>query len=149
MRFSVVPPIVAVLFLRATALLAQTPKEVIAIVGATNPNLSTVVKAGDLLYLSGQIGTVPLGRGLAPGGITAEAKQTLENIKRVVEAAGSSIERIVKCTVFLADIAEFGQMNDVYRTFWPKDPPARSTVAVAGLVLNARIEIECIGLAGK
>lgn len=127
---------------------AQTPKEVIAIPGATNPNLSAAVKAGDLLYFSGQLGTGP--GGLAPGGIKAETQKTLENIKRVVEAAGSTMERIVKCTVFLADISEFGAMNEVYRTFWPKDPPARSTVAVAGLAVpNARIEIECIGLAGK
>jgi 2-iminobutanoate/2-iminopropanoate deaminase len=131
----------------ATALVAQTPKEVIPVGGSPNPNLSTVVKAGELLYLSGQLGTGQ--GGLVPGGIKAETQKTLENIKRVVEAAGSTMERIVKCTVFLVDIGEFGQMNEVYRTFWPKDPPARSTVAVAGLVLNARIEIECIGLAGK
>ncbi len=144
--------VLAMLFaapLPAANLAGQVAKEVIAIPGAANPNLSAAVKAGDLLYFSGQLGTVPGGRGLAPGGIKPETQQTLDNIKRVVEAAGSSMERIVKCTVFLADINDFGPMNEVYRTFWPKDPPARSTVAVAGLVLSARIEIECIGLAGK
>lgn len=146
MRTVVLPMLVAAL-LPATNLSAQVAKEVLAIPGATNPNLSAAVKAGALLYFSGQLGTGP--GGLVTGGIKAEAQQTLENIKRVVEAAGSSMERIVKCTVFLADINDFGSMNEVYRTFWPKDPPARSTVAVAGLVLNARIEIECIGLAGK
>lgn len=139
--------IAALLPLRIAA--GQVKKEIIAIPGAANPVLSAAVKAGDLLYLSGQLGTVPGGRGLAPGGIKAEAQAALENVKRVAEAAGSSMERIVKCTVFLADIAEFGQMNEVYRTFFTADPPARSTVAVAGLVLNARIEVECIALAGK
>jgi 2-iminobutanoate/2-iminopropanoate deaminase len=66
----------------------------------------------------------------------------------VVEAAGSSMARVVKCTVFLADIADFRAMNEVYRTYFPTEPPARSTVAVAGLVLNARVEIECLALAG-
>jgi reactive intermediate/imine deaminase len=132
-----------------TAAIGQAKKEVMAIPGAANPNLSAAVRAGDLLYLSGQLGTVPGGRGLAPCGIKPEAQATLENIKRVVEAAGSSMERIVKCTVFLADISEFAQMNEVYHTFFPTDPPARSTIAAAGLVINARIEIECIALAGK
>jgi 2-iminobutanoate/2-iminopropanoate deaminase len=126
---------------------AQTAKEVLPIPGAANPNLSAAVKAGDLIFFAGQLGTGQ--GGLVPGGIKAETQKTLENIKRVVEAAGTTMERLVKCTVFLADINDFSAMNEVYRTFWPKDPPARSTVAVAGLVLNARIEIECIGLAGK
>jgi len=130
-----------------TLLSAQTPKEVLPIPGAANPNLSAAVKAGNLIFFSGQLGTGP--GGLVPGGIKAETQKTLDNIKRLVEAAGTTMERLVKCTVFLADIDDFSAMNEVYRTFWPKDPPARSTVAVAGLVLNARIEIECIGLAGK
>ena len=130
-------------------LAAQAKKEVIAFPGAANPVLSAAVKVGDFLFLSGQIGSVPGGRGLAPGGLKAEAQQTLENIKRVVEGAGSSMERIVKCTVFLADINDFQAMNEVYRTFFPTDPPTRSTVAVAGLVAGAKIEIECLALAGK
>jgi reactive intermediate/imine deaminase len=133
----------------ASPLAAQARKEVIQLPDARpNPVLSAVVKVGDMLYLSGQLGTVP-GQGLAPGGIEAETRQALENVKRVLEAAGSGMDRVVKCTVFLADIADFGAMNGVYRTFFPADPPARSTVAVAGLVLNARIEIECLALAGK
>ncbi len=140
--------VILLVFLGApTVVSAQTPKQVLPIAGASNPNLSAAVKAGELIFLSGQLGTGQ--GGLVPGGIKPEAQQALENIKRVVEAAGSSMERIVKCTVFLADITEFGSMNEVYRSFWPKEPPARSTVAVAGLVLNGRIEIECIALAGK
>ena len=110
---------------------------------------SQAVRAGNMLYLSGQLGFVPGSRGLAEGGIGPETRQTLENIKGVLEAAGSSMERVVKCTVYLADVAEFRAMNEVYRTFWPSEPPARTTVAVAGLVANARIEITCLALAGK
>ncbi len=134
--------------LGAPALAAQARKEIVAIPGASNPVLSAVVKVGDLLYLSGQLGAVP-GQGLAPGGIGPETKQAMENIKRVVEAAGSAMDRVVKCTVFLADIADFRAMNEVYRTYFPAEPPARSTVAVAGLVLNARVEIECLALTGR
>jgi reactive intermediate/imine deaminase len=73
----------------------------------------------------------------------------MENIKRLLEQVGSGMDRVVKCTVFLADIADFRAMNEVYRTFFPAEPPARSTVAVASLVLNARVEIECMALAGR
>ena len=72
---------------------------------------------------------------------------TLENITTVLEYAGSSIEDVFKCTVFLADIAEFQDMNAVYRTFFPENPPARSTVAGSGLALGARVEIECMAIA--
>jgi len=77
-----------------------------------------------------------------------ETRQTLENIKRVLEHAGSSMDRVAKCTVFLQDIADYAAMNEVYATFFPKDPPARSTVAGSGLALGARVEIECLAVAG-
>lgn len=108
--------------------------------------LSAAMRVGNLLYLSGQLGTNPETRQLAPGGIGPETRQVLENIKRLLEQTGSSMDRVVKCTVFLADIGDFGAMNEVYRTYFPKDPPARSTVAVKGLVRDARVEIECIGV---
>lgn len=108
---------------------------------------SPAVRAGDLLFLSGQIGTVT-GGGLVEGGIGPETRQTMENIKAVLGAAGSSLDKVVKCTVFLADIAEWPAMNEVYRTYFPTDPPARSAVAGSGLALNSRVEIECIALAG-
>ncbi len=108
---------------------------------------SSAVQAGDMLYLSGQVGAIPGTRELVAGGVAAETRQTLENIKAVLEYAGSSLDRVVKCTVFLADIAEYTAMNDVYRTYFTSDPPARSTVAGSGLALGARVEIECLALA--
>jgi len=108
---------------------------------------SSAVRVGDLLFLSGQIGNVPGTRQLADGGITGQTRQALENIKAVLVFAGSSLDRAVKCTVFLADIQDFAAMNAVYATYFPKDPPARSTVAAKGLAGGARVEIECVAVA--
>ena len=112
--------------------------------------LSTAVRVGDVIYLSGALGTKPGGGGLADGGIQGQTRQALENIKASATLAGVTMEDMVKCTVFLTDVADFQPMNQVYREFFPKDPPARSTVAVAGLVVDgAVIEIECIAAAKK
>ena len=83
------------------------------------------------------------------GGISKETRQTLENIKVILERNGSALNRVVKCTVFLADINEWPKMNEVYRTYFPKAPPARSAMAASGLALNARVEIECIAVVGQ
>ena len=104
---------------------------------------SAAVRTGKLLFLSGSIGIDPATGQLAPGGIQAETRQTLENIKASVERYGSSMERVVKCTVFLADMAEWGAMNEAYREYFP-NPPARSALGASGLALSARVEIECI-----
>src|SRR2546425_3344310 len=109
---------------------------------------SSAVRVGNLLYLSGAIGNTPGTRQLADTGIAGQTKQAFENIKTVLAAAGSSLERVVKCTVFLLDIKDYAAMNAVYATYFPKDPPARSTVAGSGLALGARVEIECIALVG-
>ena len=109
---------------------------------------SAAVRVGNMLYLSGQIGVVPGTRQLADTGITGQTRQTLENIKATLAYAGSSLERVVKCTVFLLDIKDFAAMNAVYVTYFPKDPPARSTVAGSGLALGARVEIECMATTG-
>ena len=109
---------------------------------------SSAVRVNDLLFLSGQIGARPGTRELVPGGIAAETRQTLENIKAVLEYAGSSLDRVVKCTVFLADFGDYAAMNAVYATYFPKDPPARSALGSNGLALGAAVEIECIALAG-
>ena len=106
---------------------------------------SAAVKAGKLLFLSGQIGIQPGTVELVPGGIKAETRQTMENIKGTVEKYGGSMDRIVKCTVFMADMAEWSAMNEVYVTFFKPDKlPARSAFGASALALNARVEIECI-----
>jgi len=109
---------------------------------------SPAVRVGSVLYLSGQIGNRPGTRELADTGIAGQTRQALENVKALLLAAGSSLERVVKCTVFLVDIKDYAKMNEVYATYFPKDPPARSTVAGSGLALGARVEIECLAVAG-
>jgi 2-iminobutanoate/2-iminopropanoate deaminase len=110
---------------------------------------SSAVRVGNMLYLSGQVGALPGTRSLAAGGIEGQTRQTMENIKAVLEYAGSSMGRVVKCTVFLGDIADYAQMNAVYASFFPDRPPARSTLAASGLALGAAVEIECIALTGE
>ena len=111
--------------------------------GAEGRPFTEAVRVGNMLYLSGKLGTIP-GQGLAEGGIQPETRQTMENIKDALERYGSSMDRVVKCTVFLADIAEWGAMNEVYVTFFPTNRPARSALGSSGLAINARVEIECI-----
>lgn len=115
----------------------------------TNPNapFSQVVQVGNTIYLSGMLGTVP-GSGLVAGGIQPETRQTLENIRAALAKVGATMDDVVKCTVFLADMAEWGKMNEVYVTFFPKNRPARSAVGVNGLASNARVEIECMAVSG-
>lgn len=109
---------------------------------------SEAVQVGPFLYLSGQIGTDPETRQLVTGGIGPETRQTMENIKATVEKHGSSMDRVIKCTVFLADMAEWPAMNEVYATFFPTNKPARSAMGTSGLALGARVEIECIAVVG-
>ncbi len=105
---------------------------------------SDAVRAGPLLFVSGKIGNRPGTLELAPGGIQGETRQTMENIAAAVERYGASMDKVVKCTVFLADMSEWGAMNEVYKTFFPVNKPARSAMGVNGLALGARVEIECI-----
>ena len=105
---------------------------------------SEAVRVGNMLYLSGQLGFDYETSKLVEGGITAETRKTLENIKATLEKHGSSMSEVVKCTVFLADIKEWAAMNEVYVTFFPTNPPARSALGSSGLALGARTEIECI-----
>jgi reactive intermediate/imine deaminase len=117
--------------------------------GAPTRPFSPAVRVGNLIYLAGQIGTDPSAGGtVVAGGIAAETRQVMENIKRVAEAVGSSMDRLAKCTVFMADMKEWDAMNEVYRTFFTAPNfPARSALGVNGLALNARVEIECIAVA--
>ena len=113
--------------------------------GSGGPSLSSAIRAGDTLYLSGVLGTIPGSRDLAEGGIEGQTRQTMENMKAVLESCNSSLDRVVKCTVFLADMADWPGMNKVYGEFF-ETPPARSAVAVAGMALNGLVEIECIAI---
>jgi 2-iminobutanoate/2-iminopropanoate deaminase len=106
------------------------------------------VQVGDVLYLAGQIGTAASAQGgVVPGGIQAETRQTMMNIKDVLEKSGSSMEHVFKCTVFMADMKEWDSMNEVYTTFFPNHKPARSALGANGLALNAKVEIECLAKA--
>lgn len=107
---------------------------------------SPAVRVGDLLFLSGQIGTDSANR-LVPGGIEAETRQTMDNILDVLERTGLSLDRVVKCTVMLADMREWPAMNAIYATYFPRHKPARSALGANGLALGARVEIECIAAA--
>jgi len=106
---------------------------------------SDAVRVGNLLFLSGTVGSAPGTRQVVPGGVAAETRQALENVKHNLEAHGSSMDRVVKCSVFLADIADFETMNTVYREYFKTNKPVRTTVGVNGLPLGARVEIECVG----
>ncbi|HET90061.1 MAG TPA: RidA family protein [Chloroflexi bacterium] len=105
---------------------------------------SQAVRVGDLVYTAGQLGLVPGTKEFAGSDIEAQTHQALENVKAVLEAAGSCLEHVVKTTVFLQDMAEFGRMNTVYAEFFPENPPARSAVQVAALPLGGRVEIEAV-----
>jgi 2-iminobutanoate/2-iminopropanoate deaminase len=108
---------------------------------------SDAVRAGDLLFVSGQIGTMPGNDQLVPGGIGPEARQALENIRAILERYGSSMDAVVKCTVFLADIREGATFSAVYRGYFPAHLPARSAFGGNELALGARVEIECVAYA--
>ena len=102
------------------------------------------VRAGNLLFQSGKIGNAPGTLQLVPGGIQAETRQALENIKEGFARHGVGMDRVVKCTVFLADMKEWGAMNEVYVQYFPAGKPARTAAGASGLALGARVEIECI-----
>ena len=109
---------------------------------------SEAVRVGDLLFVSGQIGNVPGTLDLVPGGIEAEARRALENTRAILERHGSSLDGVVKCTVFLADMREWPAFNEVYRRFFTQSLPARSALGASGLARGARVEIECVASVG-
>jgi 2-iminobutanoate/2-iminopropanoate deaminase len=111
--------------------------------GAPLP-FSEAVQLGDVIYVSGQVGNLPGTLTLAPGGIGPEARQALDNMRVVLERHGSSLGSVVKCTIFLADIAEWKAFNEIYREYFPANLPARSALAASGLALGARVELECV-----
>jgi reactive intermediate/imine deaminase len=111
---------------------------------------SPAVRANGMLFVSGQIGS-RMENGvvtLVPGGIESETRQTLDNIKAILERNGSGMDKVVKCTVMMADMADWPKMNVIYATYFPGPKPARSALGANGLALNARVEIECIAASG-
>ena len=116
--------------------------------GAIGPYSQAVV-AGGLVFASGQIPLDPATGQFAEGGVREQTRQVLRNLSKVLEAAGTGLDRVVKATVFLADMNDFAAMNGVYGEFFGENPPARSTVQAARLPRDARVEIDVIALAGE
>jgi 2-iminobutanoate/2-iminopropanoate deaminase len=108
---------------------------------------SQAVRTESMVYTAGQIGIDPATKELVSGGIEAETRQVLTNLKQVLEAANSGLSYVVKTTVFLRDMADFPKLNAIYADFFPENPPARSTVAVAALPMGVAVEIEAVALA--
>jgi len=146
------PPSVCFLALLAACEESRTPATELRFVPVSENStlpFSAAVQVGDMLYLAGQIGTDSSGK-LVAGGIEPETRQTMENIRAVVERNGSTMDRVVRCLVMLADMSEWSAMNRVYVTYFPGQLPARSAMGASGLALGARVEIECIAvLAGS
>ena len=107
---------------------------------------SQAIRTENLVFTAGQIGLNPSTMEIVAGGIEAQTRQVLTNLKHVLEAADSGLNYVVKTTVFLADMADFAAMNAVYAEFFPENPPARSTVAVKGLPKGGLVEIEAVAL---
>jgi len=107
------------------------------------------VLANGFLYTAGQIALIPGEKRIQEGGVAEQTRRVLENLKGVLEAGGSSLENVVKTTVFLRDMNDFPAMNQVYATYFSKGPPARSTVAVAGLPMGVLVEIDAVAVAGS
>ena len=107
---------------------------------------SQAILTDDLMFTSGQLGMDPATMELVEGGIEAQTRQVLTNLKHVLETADSGLNFVIKTTIFLQDMGEFAKMNAVYAEFFPENPPARSTVQVAALPKGALVEIECVAL---
>ncbi len=126
--------------------MTSVKKEIIIPAGGAKPvaPYSPGIRLGQLVFTSGQIGLDPATGKLVEGGVAAQARQTLENLKAVLVAAGADLSTVLKTTVFLNDMGDYGVVNEVYAEFFPQDPPARSAVQVAALPIGALVEIEAI-----
>ncbi|MEE9507967.1 MAG: Rid family detoxifying hydrolase [Anaerolineales bacterium] len=107
---------------------------------------SIAVTTGELIFVSGTLGMHPISGELIPGGIEEETRQALRNLSTVLTEGGSSLDQVVKTTVFMQDLREFKMMNEIYGEFFKDEPPARSTIQVAALPRGAAVEIEAIAL---
>jgi len=123
----------------------RTPVKTDRAPGAIGP-YSQAIKAGGFVFVSGQIPIDPSTGQFVAGGVAEQTEQVLKNLSAVLEASGTSLARVVKTTVFLADMSDFAAMNEVYGRFFTTEPPARATVAAAGLPRDARVEIELVAL---
>ena len=130
----------------SSASAAQTAKRRAVKTGPPNGIFSPAIVTGDLVYTSGQIGVDSKTGQIVEGGIEAQTEQVFRNLEAVLAAAGSGIEHVVKATVFLADMNDYNTMNELYKKHFKGDPPARSTVQVARLPRDARIEIEVVAV---
>jgi 2-iminobutanoate/2-iminopropanoate deaminase len=110
---------------------------------------SQAIKAGGLLFCSGQLGLDPRSMNLVEGGVEAEARQAMANLQAVLEAGGSSFDRVVKTVIFLANMSDFAAVNAIYGQAFTGDPPARSTVQVAALPKGGLVEIEMVALCSE
>lgn len=135
---------------RPTEAAESTRRQVIQPEGVARLTVfSSAIRSGDFIFLSGALGALPNVNPpqVVEGGIEAETRQTFENIEAVLAAAGATLEDIVKCTVFLANIDDYAAFNAVYVQYFPNDPPARAALAASGLALGALVEIDCIAAA--
>jgi 2-iminobutanoate/2-iminopropanoate deaminase len=128
----------------------MSERDVIVTEGAPKPfggaPYNQAIRAAGLVFCAGQVGLEPASGTLVDGGVEAQARRAMENLSAVLEAAGSGVDRIVKTTIFVTDLGDFAAVNAVYGSFFEADPPARSTVQVAGLPGGAVVEIEAIAL---
>jgi len=137
----------------AAAVIAALPTRISAqvaakqVIGNSTATLSPAIRAGDLVFTSGQLG---LSRTVPDSTVQGQTKLALDNVKGVLESAGTNMANVVMCTVFLVDVKDFSGMNQAYSAAFPKDPPARSTVVVAALVsAAAKVEVECVAVMPK
>jgi len=123
---------------------AEPPRRVVVEELGRLPAFSHATVSGDLIFVSGTLGTADGGLKLVPGGVGPETAQALRNIEKILATQKASLADVAKCTVFLRDMQDFAAMNEAYVPFFAGSPPARSTIAAAGLALEARVEIECV-----
>ena len=128
--------------------MATFQKQVIVTEDAPKPigPYSAGIRAGNFIFTAGQVGIDPQTGQMVSGGIEEQTRRVLTNVKNILAAAGTSMDQVVKTTVFMADMNEFAKMNAIYAEFFPSNPPARSTFGVAALPMNARVEIEVVAL---
>jgi 2-iminobutanoate/2-iminopropanoate deaminase len=144
MRARLAPSCLALIASLAGAAAAEPPRRVVVEGLGRLPAFSHATVAGELVFVSGTLGTKPGGLELVPGGVGPQTAQALRNVATILAAEGAGLADVAKCSVFLLDMQDFAAMNEAWLPFFAGSPPARTTIAAAGLALGARVEIECI-----